>query len=60
MLRSADDSTIAMTLYIEAIVVFIMHLGLHFVITMIIGALGGSRNGNGRKRTSKDILDIFE
>ena len=30
MFRSADDSTIAMTLYIEAIVVFIMHPDLHF------------------------------
>ena len=30
MFRSADDSTIAMTLYIEAIVVFIMHPDLQF------------------------------
>ena len=57
LFRSADDSTIAMGSYSEAIVVFIMHLGQHF-LTMIIWALGGCRNGNGRKR--KDILDIFE
>ena len=30
MFRSADDSTIAMGPYSEAIVVFIMHLGVHF------------------------------
>ena len=50
MFRSADDSTIAMGPYSEAIVVFIMHLGLHFV-TMIIWALEGPK-------TEMDVINV--